>query len=146
MMPVSSGCPPSMPSPLGFISAGCSNAPLGRRPPSASAASHIPDRSRRGAGADFFPAYAGLIGGMLFHFSGFASAALGGAVCAPRTGESVIPASRATTETTKHLNISEMPPGLRSQPFEFTRDQGTRNHRPDCDGLGPPVAAAWALA
>src|SRR4029077_3797804 len=123
-MPVSSGCPPSTPSPRGLISAGCSNAPLGWRPPSASAASHTPDRSRRGAGADFFPAYSGLIGGMGFHLSGFASppAALDGAVCAPRTGESVNPASRATTETTTRLDISNIPPaaecGLRLQAAE----------------------------
>src|SRR5258708_22311198 len=114
MMPVSSGCPPSTPCPRGFISAGCSSAPLGWRPPSASAASHTPDRSRRGAGADFFPAYAGLIGGMLFHLSGFPSspAALDGAVCAPKTEESVNPARRATTETTKRLDISEIPPAV----------------------------------
>src|ERR1700682_6102695 len=113
-MPVSSGWPPSMPCPRGFISAGCSNAPLGWRPPSASAASHTPDRSRRGAGADFFPAYAVLIGGMLFHLSGFDSspAVLGAAVCAPRTGEIVTSASRATTETTKHLDIYEIPPAV----------------------------------
>ena len=121
-MPVSSGCPPSMPCPRGAISAGCSNAPLGWRPPSASAASHIPLRSRRGAGADFLPAYAGLIGGMLFHLSGFASspAALGGADCAPRTGESVNPASRAIAETTKHLDISEMPPAVRIQTLRIS--------------------------
>src|ERR1700682_5115438 len=115
-MPDSSGCPPSTPCPRGFISAGCSIAPLGWRPPSASAASHTPDRSRRGAGADFFPAYAGLIGGMVFHLSGLASspAALGAAVCAPRTGESVNPASRATTETTMELDISELPPATLS--------------------------------
>jgi hypothetical protein len=80
--------------------------------------------SWRGAGADFFPAYAGLIGGMLFHFSGLASspAALGAAVCAPRTGEIANPASRATTGTTKHLDISEILSaagcGLRLQPAE----------------------------
>src|ERR1700686_724454 len=127
-MPVSSGCPPSMPSPRGFISAGCSNAPLGWRPPSASAASHIPDRSRRGAGADFLPAYAVLIGGMLFHLSGFASppAALDGAGCAPRTGESVNPASRATTENSTRLDISKRLHQLRSQPFESSRDSGSR--------------------
>jgi len=87
----SSGRPPSTPCPRGASSAGCSNAPLGWRPPSSSAASQIPEMSRRGAGADFFPAYAGLIGGMLFHLSGLAcsTAALGAAVCAPSTGESV---------------------------------------------------------
>src|SRR4029077_19747316 len=112
IMPVSSGWPPSTPCPRGFISAGCSSAPLGCRPPSASAASHTPDRSRRGAGADFFPAYSGLIGGMVVHLSCFGSspAALDGAVCAPRTGESVNPASRATTETTTRLDISNIPP------------------------------------
>jgi hypothetical protein len=70
--------------------------------------------SWRGAGADFFPAYAGLIGGMLFHLSGFASSpvALGEAVCAPSTGESVNPAIRATTDTTKRLDISEIPPAI----------------------------------
>src|ERR1700704_1482546 len=124
MMPDSSGRPPSTPCPRGASNAGCSKAPLGWRPPSASAASQIPEMSRRGAGADFFPAYAGLIGGMLFHFSGLASspAALGAAVCAPRTGEIANPASRATTGTTKHLDISEILSaagcGLRLQPAE----------------------------
>src|SRR5215472_17919445 len=74
MMPVSSGCPPSIPCPRGLMRAGCSSAPLGWRPPSASAASHTPEMSRFGAGPDFLPAYHGLIGGMLFHFaSGFSS-------------------------------------------------------------------------
>src|ERR1700730_14842623 len=120
-MPVSSGCPPSTPCPRGFISAGCSIAPLGWRPPSASAASHTPDRSRRGAGADFFPAYAGLIGGLVFHLSGFASspAALGAAVCAPKTGDSVNPASRTTIETTRRLDISEIPPPTLIQPVRI---------------------------
>ncbi len=117
----SSGRPPSTPCPRGASSAGCSIAPLGWRPPSSSAASQIPDTSRRGAGADFFPAYAGLIGGMLFHFSGFACspAAFGGAVCAPRTGESVNPASRAITETTKHLDISEILPAASIPNFQI---------------------------
>src|SRR6266550_2484887 len=124
IMPVSSGRPPSTPCPRGASNAGCSKAPLGWRPPSSSAASQIPEMSRRGAGADFFPAYAGLIGGMLFHFSGLASspAALGAADCAPRTGEIANPASRATTEITKHLDISEILSaagcGLRLQPAE----------------------------
>src|SRR5258706_7391998 len=112
IIPVSSGRPPSTPCPRGAVSATCSNAPLGWRPPSASAASQVPEMSRRGAGDDFFPAYAGLIGGMLFHLSGLASspAALSAAVCAPRDGGSINPASNATTEITEHLDISVMPP------------------------------------
>src|ERR1700692_2909220 len=123
IIPVSSGRPPSTPCPRGAVSATCSNAPLGWRPPSASAASQIPEMSRRGAGADFFPAYAGLIGGMLFHVSGFASApaAFGATVCAPRTGERVIPANSTTTETAKHLDISECLRQLRSQTPSLER-------------------------
>src|ERR1700730_10795741 len=121
--PVSSGRPPSTPCPRGAVSATCSNAPLGWRPPSASAASQIPEMSRRGAGADFFPAYAGLIGGMLFQGSGFdaAPAAFGAAVCAPRTGDRAIAASNATTETAKHLDISECLRQLRSQTPSLER-------------------------
>ena len=144
-MPVSSGCPPSMPCPRGFISAGCSNAPLGWRPPSASAASQTPECHGAEPGLTSSRRMQGLIGGMLFHLSGLASpAALGGAVCAPRTGESVNPASRATTETTKRLDISEMPPaGLDPNPSNLPADQAVEKpQHQHWDGLGPLVVAA----
>src|SRR5712691_10057324 len=102
--------------------------------------------SWRGAGADFFPAYADLSGGMLFHFSGFTSspAALGGAVCAPRTGENVNPATRATTETTKHLDISEMPPTASIPTLQIYPRLRQSKSQPDCDRLGPLIVAARA--
>src|ERR1700676_2181735 len=127
-MPVSSGRPPSTPWPLGARSAGCSNAPLGCRPPSSSAASQTPDRLRRGAGADFFPAYHGLIGGTLFHLlSGLDSspAALGVAVCARRTGVSVNPAKMITNKVAKHFDISERPPEVSLQTIPIFSRQAT---------------------
>ena len=74
-IPVSSGCPASLPlpTPLGYT-AGCSFAPLPARPPSSAAASQIPEMSRRGAGSDFFPAYVDFSGGALFHLSPAAAA------------------------------------------------------------------------
>src|ERR1700676_2323335 len=70
IMPDSSARPPSTPCPRGASSAGCSSTPLTWSAPSASAASQIPDRSWRGAGADFFPTYVDLGGGTLFHLGG----------------------------------------------------------------------------
>jgi hypothetical protein len=55
------------------------------------------------------PTYADLVGGTLFHFSGFASsaAALGAAVWARSKGEKIPAAITANNETTKRLDISE---------------------------------------
>src|SRR5579871_3890044 len=123
MMPVSSGRPPSTPCPRGLIRAGCSSAPLGWRPPSASAASHTPEMSRLGAGPAFLPAYHGLIGGTVFQMSCLYSSWLtsafawlagvfAGAFWARSAGERTSAAAAAITGNIKRLPISDSPPLL----------------------------------
>src|ERR1700751_2123025 len=89
----SSGAPPGGLL-LPFRTAGYSCAPVawipGAAPPpggGSPAAYHAPERSRRGAGADFIPSYADLRSGTLFHLSILTSSTeAGGAVCACKLG------------------------------------------------------------
>src|SRR5215472_5293547 len=141
-IPVSSGRPPSAPAPASRAPsvappfcgnrAGCSNAPFTWNPPSNPAASQIPDRSRRGAGAELFAAYAALRGGILFHFLASCPVACGAAFCTRRLAESVNPAMRTAIERAKRLDISK---SLRQLDSDLSNESPTTtfetSHQPE---------------